>query len=33
VVIHPSIATTPEDMAKARPDLVTGELKIPKEDE
>jgi predicted PurR-regulated permease PerM len=32
-VIHPSAATTPEDMAKARPDLLTGELKAPKEDE
>ncbi|HKO36006.1 MAG TPA: AI-2E family transporter [Pyrinomonadaceae bacterium] len=32
-VVHPSIATTPEDMAKARPDLVTGELKVPKDEE
>jgi predicted PurR-regulated permease PerM len=32
-VIHPTAATTAEDMAKARPDLLTGELKLPKEDE
>jgi predicted PurR-regulated permease PerM len=32
VLVHPSIATTPEDMEKARPDLVTGELKVPKEE-
>ena len=31
-VAHPSILTTPEDMEKARPDLVTGELKVPKEE-
>ena len=31
-VVHPSILTTPEDMEKARPDLVTGELKVPRED-
>ena len=31
-VLHPTAATTPEDMAKARPDLLTGELKIPKEE-
>jgi predicted PurR-regulated permease PerM len=30
---HPTATTTPEDMARARPDLLTGELKIPKEDE
>ncbi|MFS8086575.1 MAG: hypothetical protein ACMG6H_13160, partial [Acidobacteriota bacterium] len=29
---HPTIATTPDEMARARPDLLTGELKIPKED-
>ncbi|MGZ5434793.1 MAG: AI-2E family transporter [Pyrinomonadaceae bacterium] len=32
-VLHPTATTTPEDMARARPDLLTGELKIPKEDE
>jgi predicted PurR-regulated permease PerM len=26
---HPDIDTTPEDMARARPDLTTGELKMP----
>jgi predicted PurR-regulated permease PerM len=26
---HPDIETTPEDMARARPDLTTGELKMP----
>jgi predicted PurR-regulated permease PerM len=30
--LHPTATTTPEDMAKARPDLLTGELKIQKED-
>jgi predicted PurR-regulated permease PerM len=30
--LHPTATTTPEDMARARPDLLTGELKIPKED-
>ncbi|MGZ8901556.1 MAG: AI-2E family transporter [Limisphaerales bacterium] len=30
---HPTAATTAEDMARERPDLLTGELKIPKEDE
>jgi predicted PurR-regulated permease PerM len=29
---HPTAATTPEEMARARPDLLTGELKIPKEE-
>ncbi len=29
---HPSPATTPADMARARPDLTTGELKMPFED-
>lgn len=29
---HPSVDTTPEEMARARPDLTTGELKIPVED-
>jgi len=28
-VEHPTKKTTPEDMARARPDLVTGELKHP----
>lgn len=27
-VEHPSISTTPEEMARARPDLTTGELKM-----
>jgi predicted PurR-regulated permease PerM len=27
---HPTAATTAEDMAQARPDLLTGELKVPK---
>ena len=27
---HPTTATTPEEMARVRPDLLTGELKIPK---
>ena len=26
---HPDIETTPEDMARLRPDLTTGELKMP----
>ena len=26
---HPDLDTTPEDMARARPDLTTGELKMP----
>ncbi|HEU4477136.1 MAG TPA: AI-2E family transporter [Pyrinomonadaceae bacterium] len=29
VVTHPTQATTPADMARARPDLTTGELKLP----
>jgi predicted PurR-regulated permease PerM len=29
---HPSADTTPEQMARARPDLTTGELKMPKMD-
>jgi len=29
---HPGLRTTPEDMARARPDLTTGELKMPVED-
>ena len=29
---HPTATTTPEEMARARPDLLTGELKIPKEE-
>jgi predicted PurR-regulated permease PerM len=29
---HPTAHTTPEDMARARPDLTTGELKLPTED-
>jgi predicted PurR-regulated permease PerM len=28
---HPHINTTPEEMARARPDLTTGELKLPAE--
>jgi len=32
VVAHPAVDTTPEDMARARPDLTTGELKMPVED-
>jgi predicted PurR-regulated permease PerM len=32
VVAHPAVETTPEDMARARPDLTTGELKMPVED-
>lgn len=30
--IRPTASTTPEEMARVRPDLLTGELKIPKED-
>src|SRR5882724_1325762 len=29
---HPTIATTAEEMARARPDLLTGELKLPAKD-
>ncbi len=29
---HPDFETTPEDMARERPDLTTGELKLPAED-
>ena len=32
VVAHPDIDTTPEDMARERPDLTTGELKLPVQD-
>jgi predicted PurR-regulated permease PerM len=28
---HPTTATTPEEMARVRPDLLTGELKLPRE--
>ena len=28
---YPTAATTPDDMARARPDLLTGELKLPKD--
>jgi predicted PurR-regulated permease PerM len=31
-VIHPTSETTAEEMARARPDLLTGELKLPKEE-
>ena len=31
-MLHPTATTTAEDMARARPDLLTGELKIPKEE-
>ena len=31
-VAHPAVDTTPEEMARARPDLTTGELKMPGED-
>jgi predicted PurR-regulated permease PerM len=31
-VAHPDVETTPEDMARERPDLTTGELKMPIED-
>jgi len=30
--LHPTVTTTAEDMARERPDLLTGELKLPKED-
>jgi predicted PurR-regulated permease PerM len=30
--LHPTSNTTAEDMARARPDLLTGELKIPQDD-
>ncbi|HUS10400.1 MAG TPA: hypothetical protein VMZ30_08025, partial [Pyrinomonadaceae bacterium] len=29
---HPDADTTPEDMVRARPDLTTGELKVPIQD-
>jgi predicted PurR-regulated permease PerM len=29
---HPDLNTTPEDMARERPDLTTGELKMPEEE-
>jgi hypothetical protein len=29
---HPTAGTTPEEMARIRPDLTTGELKMPLED-
>src|SRR5947208_6454577 len=29
-LLHPTADTTAEDMARARPDLLTGELKVPK---
>jgi predicted PurR-regulated permease PerM len=28
---HPTTATTPEEMARVRPDLLTGELKLPRQ--
>jgi predicted PurR-regulated permease PerM len=31
-VAHPAVDTTPEEMARARPDLTTGELRMPGED-
>jgi hypothetical protein len=31
-VAHPDADTTPEEMARERPDLTTGELKMPGED-
>jgi len=31
-LLRPTATTTPADMARARPDLLTGELKIPKEE-
>ncbi|MGH9957048.1 MAG: AI-2E family transporter, partial [Pyrinomonadaceae bacterium] len=31
-LIRPNLETTPEEMARARPDLMTGELKMPVED-
>jgi predicted PurR-regulated permease PerM len=30
--VHPGVDTTPEEMARKRPDLTTGELKMPVED-
>lgn len=30
--MHPDVDTTPEEMARERPDLTTGELKMPDED-
>ncbi|HKP38067.1 MAG TPA: AI-2E family transporter [Pyrinomonadaceae bacterium] len=30
---HPTSTTTAEDMARARPDLLTGELRLPKDDD
>ncbi len=32
IVAHPDVDTTPEEMARERPDLTTGELKMPVED-
>ena len=32
VIEHPTSHTTPEEMARKRPDLTTGELKLPVED-
>jgi hypothetical protein len=29
---HPDLNTTPEDMARERPDLTTGELRMPEEE-
>jgi predicted PurR-regulated permease PerM len=29
---HPTVSTTAEDMARARPDLLTGELKLPRDE-
>ena len=29
---HPDVDTTPEEMARERPDLTTGELKMPDQD-
>jgi hypothetical protein len=31
-VAHPDADTTPEEMARERPDLTTGELKMPVDD-
>jgi hypothetical protein len=31
-VLHPTSDTTAEEMARARPDLLTGELRAPKEE-
>ena len=31
-MLHPTASTTPADMARARPDLLTGELKAPPEE-